>query len=255
MGFIRALAFWSSTWFYTTVFFFKLCFIYFRHQKTDRIEKSCVVHQVASEWGRGILEFTPGWSYELRGKENFPKENEPPVVIVANHLSAVDICALFTTGVQFRWLSKASVFRIPMVGTAMRWAGYVPVTRGQRRSHQEALQASAQWLRDGISMVFFPEGSRSLDGELKPFKTGAFRLADQEKTAILPVAIYGTKDMLAKHSLIPNPAKVIVSALPPIWKSPHESIETFTEKVRSLIADEIDKLKMEEQGIRIQRKA
>ncbi|MFW7379371.1 MAG: lysophospholipid acyltransferase family protein [Oligoflexus sp.] len=239
MSFLRAAFFWSVTWFYTFLVFLKLSWIYIKHAKYDRIQRSCAVHKLAAEWGTGILQLTPGWDYEIQGQQFLPRDGDQPMVIVANHQSAVDICALFATYTQFRWLSKASIFKIPLVGTAMKWAGYVAIERGSRRSHLEALEASAQWLRDGISMVYFPEGSRSLTGELKPFKIGAFRLAEKEGVPILPVALHGTAKMMSKNSLVPNAAKVIVSVLPPIKQEVGETCEHMMQRVRSMIEAEL----------------
>ena len=157
------------------------------------------------------------------------------MVIVANHQSSADICALFTTETQFRWLSKSEVFRIPLIGHAMKWAGYVPISRGNIKSHKRALRASSDWIRRGVSMVYFPEGSRSKDGSLGEFKIGAFRLSEDEDVPILPVVLQGTMNMMAKNSFIPNPAKVNVKILPPTKKQDNETIEQFTQRVKDLI--------------------
>jgi 1-acyl-sn-glycerol-3-phosphate acyltransferase len=166
------------------------------------------------------------------GLEHLPKHRkDPPVVMVANHQSGADIWALYLTGAQFRWLSKQEVFNLPLIGSAMRWAGYVPIHRGDRQSHSRALKQSGEWLDKGISMVFFPEGTRSEDGRLKPFKAGAFKLAIEHKVGVQPIIIKGTRDMMQKKSLMPAPAELEVEVLPVIFPTENETSEDFAQRV------------------------
>ena len=97
---------------------------------TDKYKNGKGIHRIASFWGRTIIQMMPGWKIEVTGQENLPGDDEP-VVIVANHESMSDIWAMYYLDIQFRWLSKDTVFKIPMVGQAMRWAGYIPITRGK----------------------------------------------------------------------------------------------------------------------------
>ena len=158
------------------------------------------------------------------------------MVIVANHESMSDIWAMYYLGVQFRWLSKAEVFRMPVVGHVMKYADYVPVERGNKNSHLNAMKLSADRLDEGLCMFFFPEGTRSKDGKIKDFKNGAFRLARDTNTAVLPIAIHGAGDLMRKGSLVPNPAHVKVKILPPI-PGPDESTDlgAYASNVREKI--------------------
>lgn len=174
---------------------------------------------------------------DIHGEEHLPKDREP-MVIVANHESITDIWAMYFLGMQFRWLAKEEAFRIPGVGHAMRWANYVPVRRGSKESTSEAMAQSRLVLQQGVPMFFFPEGTRSTDGQLKPFKTGAFRLACDEQVKVLPIAIHGAGDLLKKKSLVPGKAKVKIRVLPPLAPpSPGEDLERYAAKVRELIAN------------------
>ncbi len=238
MRVLRTIYFWLCFWIYTAVLYIKLLSIKILYHTKSDLDLSQACHSLACNWGKGILQLTPGWNYQIEGREYLPHGNSP-MVLVANHQSSADICALFTTGVQFRWLSKAEVFRIPFIGQAMKWAGYVPISRGSTESHRRALVKSRDWLKQGVSMVYFPEGSRSEDGNLKNFKPGAFSLAGKENVPVLPIVLKGTRHMMAKNSLSPNPAKVIVKVLPPTRKQENETIEQFSQRVRLAILQQL----------------
>ncbi len=239
LSYLRALIFWVNFVVLTLVLFalLLLVVVFYRIFRHNEVSKGA--HWVATVWGRAVVLFMPGWRYKVLGRENLPHEGSPPVVMVANHQSAADIWALYLTGAQFRWLSKDAVFKVPIIGTAMRWAGYVPIKRGDRGSHGGAMQASARWLRHGVSMVFFPEGTRSEDGKLKDFKPGAFRLAIDEKVDVLPIVLRGTRDMVQKKSGLPRPATIEVEILPRVPHRPGESLESYGERVRGIIAQQL----------------
>lgn len=192
------------------------------------------IHRVATIWGRTILHLTPGWKVTVSGREHLPKPEEP-VVIVANHESMADIWAMYETKAEFRWLSKAEVFAYPIIGSTMRWARYVPIKRGDKESHAKALEQSEHTLDQGVCMLYFPEGTRSKTGELRPFKTGAFRLAEQKNLPILPIAISGTRDLMPKGSILPGRAAVHLNILPPMKKPAHLSLEEWAAEARDHI--------------------
>jgi 1-acyl-sn-glycerol-3-phosphate acyltransferase len=184
----------------------------------------------------------PGWRVTVKGVENVPPEGQA-AVLVANHESMADIWGMFFLKTQFRWLSKASVFKIPMVGPAMKWAGYVPIERGERASHSNAMTAAADRLKMGLKMFYFPEGTRSSDGQIKPFKMGAFRLAQEAQVPVVPIAIHGAAELMTKGSGLPGRSHVhiiVLPALPP--PAPNEaSLPDYAERVRqSIIAVHAD---------------
>ena len=194
-------------------------------------------HRIAGIWGRTIFRLIPGWKITIKGEQNLPKADQP-TVMVANHESMADIAAMYFLKVQFRWLSKEEVFRYPVIGHAMRIAGYVPVRRGDRNSHAQAMDESANRIRLGLSMFFFPEGTRSETGELRPFKVGAFKLARDTGVPILPIALHGAGQLLRKGTLIPHRAEVKVAILPMVTDDGTLELEEFAAKVRGIIAEE-----------------
>lgn len=169
------------------------------------------IHRIASFWGWFIMEAMPIWRIEIIGRPQV--DPSKPVVFVANHQSMADIWAMFCTWQNFRWIAKSSLFHIPAVGQAMRWAGYVSVKRGDVASHASAMIAAADVLKSGRSMFFFPEGTRSVDGKVKKFKLGAFRLATQLSCDVVPIVITGAGQLLPKGTFLPAKATVRVEFL------------------------------------------
>ena len=121
-------------------------------------------------------------------------------MVVSNHESNADPFLVSFLPWEMKWLGKASLFRIPVVGWMMRMAGDIPVERGDSDSAKEAMAACERWLARGMPVMLFPEGTRSKDGQLLPFKDGAFRLAIETGADVLPVAVAGTREALPKHS-------------------------------------------------------
>jgi 1-acyl-sn-glycerol-3-phosphate acyltransferase len=231
-----------GAWFWTvfaldTAFAFVLLhtlFILLTLGRPERREN--LAHWVATLWGRIYFHAMPWWRLTIEGRENL-EQMRGPVVIVANHQSMSDILVAFCIGMQFRFLSKDSVFKIPFVGMGMRYAGYIPIERGNRQSHSEALRASARVLQRGISMFFFPEGTRSTTGDVYEFKVGAFKLALENDVEVLPMAFHGTPGLLPKGSGVPGSAHVRVRILPPMRHREGEDAEGYAARVRSVVVE------------------
>lgn len=192
-------------------------------------------HAMAAIWGRTMFAIIPGWHVNLEGRENIPANNDP-VVMVANHESLVDILVIYFLKMQFRWLSKESVMRIPILGRAMRVCGHIPLKRGDKSSHEAALRASADWLQRGISMFFFPEGTRSeTPGQMRPFKVGAFKLSAECGIDVLPIALKGAGKVFRKGATLPDSATVKIKVLPRTRRLEGETYEAYASRVRSTI--------------------
>lgn len=140
-----------------------------------------------------------------------------PCVYVVNHLSLLDVAVLAPILPDAtRFAAKRSLFRIPVFGWALRAAGFVAIDRRDRRRANESLARAAATLRGGRPLAFFPEGTRSRDGSLGPFKRGAFRIAVEAGVPVVPVAIAGTDLVLRRGSMRVRPGAVHVRALPPL---------------------------------------
>lgn len=198
-----------------------------------RQTRSKVAHFFAGLWGKFIIIGTPGWTVKVEGKENLSRNKR--YVFVSNHESATDIFVMYFTNLQFRWLSKASVFKVPLIGWAMKCSGYIPIERGNKKSHIDALTRSQEVVESGVPMLYFPEGTRSKTGDLNPFKIGAFKLAEETGAEIVPITLVGTKELLQKGSFMPGSANVKVKILAPISKLESESLEQYASRARDII--------------------
>ena len=156
----------------------------------------------------------PFWRFRIIGSD-LPEPNRPRV-FVANHGSFTDVFLLARLPWEMKWLSKASILRIPLLGWQMRLAGDVPIERGDRESARRAMRAMRERLDSGVSVVLFPEGTRSPDGSLGEFRDGAFRLAIEAGVDVVPLAIVGAAGGLPKHSFVLQPAEASVTLLPPV---------------------------------------
>lgn len=158
------------------------------------------LHRYTCFWASLYTWTNPAWSVSIRGRSRFVPGTT--YVLVSNHQSLVDILAAFRLFLPFKWVAKAELFSLPVVGWNMRLNRYIPIRRGDARSAETMLNAAERTLRAGCSVYLFPEGTRSRTPELRHFKTGAFRLAQRTRTPILPIAISGSRDALPKHSLL-----------------------------------------------------
>jgi 1-acyl-sn-glycerol-3-phosphate acyltransferase len=142
----------------------------------------------------------PIWTIHIEGREKAEKQST--YVIISNHQSMLDILLINCLRYKFKWISKRENFNVPVIGWYLRMARYITVDRGNEESKLEMLEKSSDCLKDGISIMIFPEGTRSLNNEIGFFRRGAFQLALQANVPILPVLIDGTGGILPKHGLI-----------------------------------------------------
>jgi len=166
-----------------------------------------------------------------------------PYIFAANHQSQFDIFALQGyLGCDFRWLLKLELFKIPVFGTAMHLAGYIPVDRAHGRKALKSLDEAARRIAGGTSVAIFPEGTRSPDGKLGQFKAGAIVLAIKAGVPVVPVAIVGTHQILPKGRLLVKPGRVEIRVGAPIATSEYtvkqkqELAERLQGKVAELMA-------------------
>jgi 1-acyl-sn-glycerol-3-phosphate acyltransferase len=150
--------------------------------------------------GRALVRLNPMWSVTVEGREHL--EFGGPFVIVVNHQSLADLIVMCFLDHRTKFLGKASLFKLPIFGWMLRIAGEVSVERGVRDSGAKALRELRNWLARGVSVCLFPEGTRSKDASIAPFKLGAFKLAIEAGAPILPVVLSGAASLLPKNSLI-----------------------------------------------------
>ena len=173
-----------------------------------------LAHKVARLWGRWILA-SAGVRVRVRGREKLLQGR--PQVVFSNHCSYFDVyCLLAHLPIQFRWLAKEELFRIPLFGKAMEYGGYLPIDRSNPRRAHRSVIAAAERIRAGTSIVIFPEGTRSPDGRLQEFKSGGAILAIRAQVPVVPIAILGTYEVMPKGSLRVRPRPVEIRVGEPI---------------------------------------
>ena len=157
---------------------------------------------------------SPQWKFSTSG--SLPDDMRRPYVAVANHESFVDILLISHLPTEFKWLSKAEIMRIPVLGWMMRLARDIPLERGDTTSGRAALDQARERLATNVSVMIFPEGTRSKTGEMRKFRAGAFKLAIEGQHPILPIAVHGTRDCLRKNDWRLGRARAEVRVLEPI---------------------------------------
>lgn len=181
----------------SAVFFCVACLIRLVTAPFDR--RRIISNLFSSFWASCYTWCMPLWSVKIIGRHKLDMKKN--YVMVSNHQSQLDILVLFRLFFPFRWVSKAGVFKLPFLGWNMVLNGYIKLRRRDKESIKTMMQACEDLLKQNISVFFFPEGTRSKDGLLRPFKPGAFILAKKTRVPILPVVLNHTKDALPKHSL------------------------------------------------------
>ncbi len=179
----------------------------------------------------------------VRLKKRFEAQLDPDrrYVFMANHQSLFDIMVLFRSlPVPFRFLAKRSLFRIPILGWALRAAGFVSVDREHRDKGRQAFSSALEALRAGDSLMVFPEETRSLDGRLKEFRRGGFLMALKTGLAVVPVGIHGTLRARRKGSLKIRPGRVEVAIGRPIEVTEYGLKRK--EELMAVVASEIGRL-------------
>lgn len=142
----------------------------------------------------------PIWSVKTEGREKAIKGTT--YIIISNHQSLLDILLLNCLRYRYKWISKIELTKVPVIGWYLKMADYIVINRGNEESKIEMLEKSYTCLKKGISIMIFPEGTRTLNNEIGFFKRGAFQLALQANVPLLPVLIDGTGGILPKHGLI-----------------------------------------------------
>ncbi|MBA3892305.1 MAG: 1-acyl-sn-glycerol-3-phosphate acyltransferase [Gemmatimonadales bacterium] len=191
---------------------------------------------------RVVAASNPLWRFTYTGA--VPADPRRPYVVVSNHESFADILLISHLPWEMKWLSKAELFRIPVMGWLMHLAGDVPVKRGVGPSAIEAMARCRQILSRRVSVMIFPEGTRSPTADLLPFKDGAFHLAIDAGVPILPLALHGTATALPKHDWRFARSTAIVEVLDPIETAglTPADVPALKERVRGTIVEARNRL-------------
>lgn len=197
LRFLASCHFWISLFTISAVLFPVAVIIWALTSAFD--PRKYILHQFTCRWSDIILGVNPYWKVKVMGLDKL--DPAASYVMVANHQSGLDIIVLFKLHTHFKWVAKQELFSIPFIGWNMWLNGYIPIERSRGKSKLRMMDRAADAIRRGNSVMIFPEGTRSPDGCLQPYKTGAFRLALDTGSPVLPIAITGTSRAIRKGGL------------------------------------------------------
>ena len=202
------------------------------------------LHLYSCFWASTYIFTNPFWKVKIIDRQKIRKDGV--YVMICNHQSMLDIIVLYRLFTHFKWVSKKELFKVPISGWNMTLNRYIAVDRGNKASHLKMFKECEENLANGSSIMIFPEGTRSVDGEIHNFKEGAFKIALAAKVSILPIVLEGTSDLLPKNGFMFKTKNTIrVKILDPV---PYESFKSMTsreltEKMKEQIIKELQQLK------------
>lgn len=192
-------------------------------------EKSEFFIKIARFWAKTLL-IISGIKLEIRGIENIEKEKT--YTFVSNHQSNFDILVSFCAiPKNLRMVAKEELFKIPIFGHVLKKSDFIAIDRIHPKKAINSLKQGVKKIKEGINFLLFPEGTRTHDGELHPFKSGAFDLAIRAKTPIIPITISGTYDVNPKNRFLLMPGKVIIKFDAPV------EVDAYKPKERDAVKD------------------
>ncbi len=189
---------------------------------------------------------TPLWKFRVEGSG--PRDiGERAYVVIANHESTADPFLLSWLPWDMRWVAKEELFKVPIIGWAFKFSGDIPLRRGDGESVRATMAECKRSIEHGISIMMFPEGTRSKTGRLLPFRDGAFRLAIETGVPVLPVAIVGTRDCIRKGSRWLGNASATARVLSPIPTAglTFDDVPMLRERARAAVQAAVDAMRLE----------
>jgi 1-acyl-sn-glycerol-3-phosphate acyltransferase len=224
--------FWITLFLVSALLFPLAIFLFITTVFFDR--RRYILHQFTCRWSDIIIGINPYWKVHVAGRNKIDPSRV--YVMASNHQSGLDILVLFKLHCHFKWVAKRGLFSIPFIGWNMALNGYIPIERGRGKSKLQMMDKAAESIRAGNSVILFPEGTRSADGNLQTYKTGAFRLALETRSPILPVVIKGTYHAIKKGGLlIHRNDHIQLVVLDPI---PYDSFKHMDSKEIALLVQE-----------------
>ena len=231
MVFIRTIFFWSTV-FLSLIFLTPFLFVFQSKKK--------VIRGIEKGWGRLLL-FVSGVKIKIEGRENIDPNG--CYIVMANHQSYFDIFVLLLLPVLIHWMAKKELFRIPIFGWILRWIGGIEVDRKNRAKAYLSLKKAVDTIRQGSTVLIFPEGTRSPNGDLLPFNKGGFSLAILAEAPILPITIKGTRGIMEKGSFRVYSGSVKVCVHPAVETKGLilKDRERLQDKIREILRKDLSK--------------
>jgi 1-acyl-sn-glycerol-3-phosphate acyltransferase len=230
---IFSVFYWAFIAITCVVFFVGAVVVFLLTALFDR--RRVALHLYSSAWASFYVYVNPLWRLRVTGRSRLPWRGA--AVLVANHASLIDILVLFALFRPYKWVSKQEIFRVPLLGWNMRLNDYVPLVRGSGASVRAMMAHCDRLLDAGSPVLIFPEGTRTFDGELRPFKDGAFDLAARHNVPVYPIAVHGTRRALPRNGFVlRDRIDVLVEVLDPLNPADFAGKEQLREAARAAIA-------------------
>lgn len=250
MAFFRTLIWFIRFWLYQLIAIPAYIKIRRLGRQGKTAEHDARLHQIVGKWARTMFTMAGG-RVRVNGLDNLV---DGPAVYVSNHLGYFDIPLMigFLGDDTKPMMAKKQITKIPGIAAWMRELHCVFVDRENPRESIKALKESEHWLAEGYSMVIFPEGTRSQDGEVHTFKSGAFRIAKADRVPVVPCVIEGTERMMKPGSIWIYPSEVSLTVLEPIDTSDFEKKEwrELPQRVQRIVsayrAEQLERIKQNE---------
>jgi len=240
MRFILSIAIWVAGTFITAAAFLSslaLKIVLFPFPNGAKI-----IHAQCFWWSDALIALNPYWKVKITGLENI--DPQQTYVMVANHQSLADIIIIYQTHAYFKWVAKRELLKLPFIGGLLWVNDHVLLSRGDFGSIKDVYHKAGEWLKKGVSMLFFPEGTRSGTDDMGEFQNGAFKLAIKEGKRVLPIYIGGTRDAIPKGGWVFK-AKVFgrLAVLPSIDTSKYTTADFAV--LRDLVRAQLEKIAAE----------
>jgi len=235
---------------YHILLFLTVSFVYFPLAVIVRVctgwfdRRLVILHLLSTSWASSYTWLSPIWSVTVTGRKNV--DHKKAYVMICNHQSMLDIPVVYRSFLHFKWVSKASLFKIPMIGWNLSLNRHIKLERNSATSQRKMFRLCAKNIQRGSSIMIFPEGTRSRNGELRAFKEGAFLIALKQKTDILPIVLDGSYKALPEKGFFPNKKqKIPLHILPPV---PYETfkdmgVRQLSAHIHAIIAAELNRMR------------
>ncbi|WP_138429943.1 lysophospholipid acyltransferase family protein [Fodinibius saliphilus] len=226
-------------WAVCIISFFLIIFpLYIITAPFDRYNK--IPNQLLRGLGWLMMKVNPGWSFNIKGAD--PQKVSEPTIVVGNHQSFLDLPLLYLLPWSMKWVAKKDLFKIPILGWIIYMTGQIGIDRQSMRSFKK-LDTLVEPIQDGVPGMIFPEGTRTEDGKLKPFKNGAFKLAKRYNFNILPLVLKGGYEAMPPGDWTASPTQeFMISVLEPISADDYDTESELKEAVHMLIEQELEEL-------------
>jgi len=205
-------------------------------------KKKVILHKFSCFWGSLYIWLQPWWKVNWEGKENINKNQA--YVIVSNHQTLIDILVIYSIFKHFKWVAKQSLLRVPFVGWNMALNGYIIVKRADAKSQIKMMKQSEKTLKSGSSIMIFPEGTRSADGNIGRFKRGAFILSEIADVPVIPIALHNVDKAVLKNSIWLNKSRDMkAKVFPPVYFNDFKNTKEMSAAVKDIISNQLEEWK------------